>query len=1481
MQATKDVAGNEGEALNVLGKDGFTELANSAKTETNALPYRPASTKCNPLGSLVPTKLYYEIQYALSVFEARGIDTTDYVREKLNYTSNIAVCNAFAAEQVDALALAIYQIENNKLGFILADGAGIGKGRICAGMLRYAYQKGKIPVFMTKTASLFNSLYRDIVAIGGFEKKQKLPVPFILNGRGGKSTDEEAGEDIYDSDILIDGEVAFRSDTKSAILEQLAKSGVPNSADLVLATYSTLNADRLADNTSGKNVKTILDFFGKYKDKILLVLDESHLASGSGNINENLTSVKRTNCDLVFSSATFAKRYDNLKFYVDRTAISSAGVKEDKVQAFVDAFKDNALEFIAQGVAESGGMIRREKTLEGCDVSYAYQQEKKQSQYKQYDTLMNILREIIAFTKTPDYKKALQRALEKAAKDNKVEMPHEPRPEKGLDLKTWQMENAGKYYPQHYLQSTVKNRNSWIENLLFSLKADFVAEQAISLLENRVNYINNYADGHTENMYTNRKPVIAVRNTGQSNLDLLDKEIGQPLTDRESDFSYTLIKILEQCMRGKAIFKEIDPNKEASEKEAISVDIVILVDYFEDRGAKYNELLTRIASTQSGLPISPLDYIISKIQETGRADWDFKYTKATNLIVEDTTQRSLRLIKDLDGRWVYAFKPKQNDTLKIARFNSGASDAVIINVAASTGESFHSSPDFRDTRKRCMALHQVELDINIEMQKLGRINRTGQVNFPDYLYIVSMIPSEIRRLMALSRKLRSLSANTTGNMNQAKGYSEIKDSNGRPLEDVFTKYGYDVLETFLQENWLYKQYLPDTDAWYNKIQSAEEKLNIFCREIEIADCDRQEFFYDQLNRLYGDKRIEMMANNEWDLDSSIINYKASEKNKAILYNDTGENAFKSPVYIQDVYVTSQSKPYTKEEVFAVMDRYAKGKKHMQFHADFVAELEKYRAEYEADRLNGISYYDTEYGSNGQKLSAKEKNEVTAMNEQLKTDALEKVSEMFDWMIRAVKYFTIGKPCAVPFDETVIIKALNEYEADKISFEEYENKVSSAGNVLAKFVGYKIDGKDGVLNPSNITLIFAMLNGDGAEYRVKPTRKNKVIIEDFITKKSSHLSIIDLGEIADWKVQIKPRVLVKTLTGNLLRAYDLYKTIKKEGDNVRIGSYTTIDGGIEKGIIIKSLVHTEMGVETETFVPVNDEAVLEDYYGTYILSDGRSRVSENRLQIFFKEDPKSKLNSVYVENIKDIKILADKNGILYESHDDQLEFIYNDGVQQKKRSKVNVFEVVYEKIIADYFFALSKEVVLVGAKTLEHGKKDLFLEKQEAEEKPEKGTYEYTPLIYWDESKKPPHFVKYEKDGKYINGIVTTEFELSPAEAISYALIPIKVNLELAYGRLIQRLKSQRRLEEFVAFVKEYKEDYLAIYNEAQKMSITLLKYIFGSENKGEVGRLIASKVTKEALPALPAEEAEAHPDERVEIPLTMDSAQEFLIRFLS
>ena len=60
-----------------------------------------------------------------------------------------------------------------------------------------------------------------------------------------------------------------------------------------------------------------------------------------------------------------------------------------------------------------------------------------------------------------------------------------------------------------------------------------------------------------------------------------------------------------------------------------------------------------------------------------------------------------------------------------------------------------------------MIIAQPELNVATEIQKRGRINRTGQVKLPIYEYVTSFIPYESRTMMMLRKKLKSLDANTT------------------------------------------------------------------------------------------------------------------------------------------------------------------------------------------------------------------------------------------------------------------------------------------------------------------------------------------------------------------------------------------------------------------------------------------------------------------------------------------------------------------------------------------------------------------------------------------------------------------------------------------------------------------------------------------------------------------------------------------------
>jgi hypothetical protein len=145
-------------------------------------------------------------------------------------------------------------------------------------------------------------------------------------------------------------------------------------------------------------------------------------------------------------------------------------------------------------------------------------------------------------------------------------------------------------------------------------------------------------------------------------------------------------------------------------------------------------------------------------------------------------------------------------------------DVLLINQSGSTGASAHAiiTPKVQKekVRQRVMIVLQAELDINTEVQKRGRINRTGQIYKPIYDYVNPAIPAEKRLMMMLQKKLKSLDANTTSNQ---KSSTEILD-----VPDFLNKYGDRIVAEYLKEN-------PEINTLLN------DPLGIATKEVDTAD----------------------------------------------------------------------------------------------------------------------------------------------------------------------------------------------------------------------------------------------------------------------------------------------------------------------------------------------------------------------------------------------------------------------------------------------------------------------------------------------------------------------------------------------------------------------------------------------------------------------------------------------------------------------
>jgi hypothetical protein len=99
---------------------------------------------------------------------AKGRSVEEYVASKLGMKPDFKGPDGreyFAAEQVDALALALHNLEKGS-GFIIGDQTGIGKGRVNAAIIRYALHNNLTPIFVTEKPNLYGDMYRDLKDVG-------------------------------------------------------------------------------------------------------------------------------------------------------------------------------------------------------------------------------------------------------------------------------------------------------------------------------------------------------------------------------------------------------------------------------------------------------------------------------------------------------------------------------------------------------------------------------------------------------------------------------------------------------------------------------------------------------------------------------------------------------------------------------------------------------------------------------------------------------------------------------------------------------------------------------------------------------------------------------------------------------------------------------------------------------------------------------------------------------------------------------------------------------------------------------------------------------------------------------------------------------------------------------------------------------------------------------------------------------------------
>ena len=1138
------------------------------------LPYRPHNSAFS-LQSVAPAAMVEAMDRTLSQIEKKHGNIDEFVRKELGYDTTDELHQALAAEQIDSVAMAIYQMKQGQ-ALIIGDQTGVGKGRQMAALIRWAVRQGEKPIFITQKADLFSDIYRDLVDIGSGDL-----VPFIFNSPSAK---ENKGE-------MVDanGKVVYKGLSDAKMKKVLATGKLPDECDYAVLTYSQVNTgDEVSqkemeeaakkNKTRSKKSKSAKDgkatpkatFLRSIAEDNYLFLDESHTAAGSSNTGAYLQSILRSAKAATFASATFAKRPDTMPLYAIRTAMSQAKVEPDKLISIIEKGGVTLQEIMSRELTNAGQMVRRERDMSDVvtDWKTINDPETVRRARENYDRTIAAFNAIIKFQE--DYVKPMVDAMDKEL----AVMAESAGIKRGTDkLGVENVPFASKTY-------------NYTKQLMLALKVDAIANEVDAEIK------------------AGRHPVIALESTMESSIK--DYSAGEVIA--EPTFSASLLRGLDTVMQytikdenGKEQHARYSPKQLGSAGEKA-----------------YYELQDFIRESTSDIFISPLDAIIERLHDMG-----YK--------VGELTGRNMYVERDNEGRVIVKRRTDKDKKRMQREFNNGELDVLILNKSASTGISLHASEKFSDQRQRTMIIAQPLSDINDYMQMIGRIDRTGQVHRGYYINLGLPVPAENRFLMMLSTKLKSLNANTTT--------SQDSESNEVEAPDLLNKYGSQVVVEYLRDNPdIYeKMGSPLKKGGENggRVQTGEldeykpqeDDARKITGYVALLTTQEQEEFYDDVVRRYNEliKYLNDTGNN--DLKITVMPLRAKTLSKRVSsegMDPTGTNPFARNSYVERVEMDVLRKPMKAAEIRKAIEQVNKGKSPEDYVRQLIATIEKEdevriaaeEARYERSKVKAqedISKQ-TEKINSQQKRTAEEKQAAIAdyareTNENVETkhkDNMLRLNTNSDMLKQRLHMFEVGKSYLMP----------DNLESMVFDF-----------STPAIFCGYK--AKDSKITASTTLAVFATLDG---RRRMEIKLSQPEALRSIYKTTNDNWDAARSTTLENWDSQI-PTGTRKTgfiMTGNILQA--IADTQDEHGGYPgQLISYTDIDGNVHDGILMPDKWNTSM-LKTSGAPIINRLKQIKDYMPV-TSHDGKVDITGSSwAKMYYLTVPKTKKDgSVYYEN----------------------------------------------------------------------------------------------------------------------------------------------------------------------------------------------------------------------------------------------------------
>jgi len=661
-------------------------------------PYVPYSN-IGEASMMIPANLSGPVYAALAQVRADFGEIDDYVCRCLQFELSDLERMRMKPEQIDALAL-IFAAHDKKLGFLLADKMGAGKGRVLALVARREKLEGRIPVFVTVTQNLFTDfLERDMVAV---ESRDLFKNPLIVND-GAKTTDEN-------------GDVVVRSMRREDYRRYAEAGELPPGTDIILMTYAQVSRRPASHLTS----RYMLQLAERYP--LTMLLDESHNGAGASNTGENLDAMISISSNrggrVLYSSGTPIKGAKNLKLY---SAILPKGVNTEELLEAVASDPLSLQEALNFEIAARGCLISRELDSSNV-VKDFYLSPRRERNLEISDQVADILSGM-AFL-SGDVGTVVRNINREFTKELKS-IPESER--EGARMGATNLNFGSRL---HALTG----------QLLLALKLPDVLDLAVKSLQEDV------------------KPIIALRRTGESLLkeyleelapaheadagrrkkDLGTVTLEHPLTFRDY-MRRTLQRILE--------IKVTSRYGEVSTRMATGKEI--------ERVTKRLEAM--IDALPDDLPLTPIDYL-----REGLAKHGYTMAEVSGRGLQARTMENGRVaIEPVPGR---TDPTRINRAVRDFNNGEPNADVIVLTSSGSTGISLHASPATgKDLRARRMIKAEMQQDITQERQMDGRHDRTGSVKRPEYVIPLTGLPADDRLAMMFNNANRSLTSSTVAN----------------------------------------------------------------------------------------------------------------------------------------------------------------------------------------------------------------------------------------------------------------------------------------------------------------------------------------------------------------------------------------------------------------------------------------------------------------------------------------------------------------------------------------------------------------------------------------------------------------------------------------------------------------------------------------------------------------------------------------------